>query len=403
MDTQLDKIMRTVVELQSTIKSLSEANGTKDGVPYADAIKKDELEKMKADLILEMDKRLAESKKPNDPGDPAKATLEPLNKFLLKVKCNDQSLIKTAMSEGTGAQGGYTVPVGYDSKIFGAIHDSTTIVPKCTPYPHAMADGFTKKIPRWLTGITITNTAEATVKPVTKPTLSQPESVLKKMTAIVVMTDELLADNISSLDQKCAEMVGRAMAVEQERQILVGNTGAGDPFMGLGYAVGVNAITQIGVNFSYPNLLRIVNYGLLEEYHTGAELYMNRASLNLIMGLVDANNRPLWNINTINNRMQHVALGVPINLSSTIPVNLGGGANTSMIFYGNYEKIILGFKEGGVGAGIAVDVATQAIISTTTNVTINLWTQDETGFRFVKRHSVVVIVPAAFVRMTGVK
>ena len=251
MDIQLEKLMRTVVEIQATVKSLAEANGSRDGVPYADAIKKDELEKMKKDVLDELDKRLAASNKPNDQGDPAK-TIEPLNKFLLKVKVSDPSLIKTAMSEGTGAQGGYTVPVGYDSKIFGAIHDSTTIVPKCTPYPHGMADGFTKKIPRWLTGVTITNSAEAAVKVVTKPTLAQPESVLKKMTAIVVMTDELLSDNISSLDQKCAEMIGRAIAVEQERQVLVGNTGAGDQFMGIGYAVGVNALAQVGANFSYP-------------------------------------------------------------------------------------------------------------------------------------------------------
>ncbi len=401
LDPQVEKLMKQVADINAIVTKLADKYGQIDGTVNMDVIHKDEFEKMKADLLLELEKRLATSNKPNDKGDPAPA-IEPLNKFLLKVKISDPSLIKTAMSEGTGAQGGYTVPVGYESKIFGAISDSTTIVPKCTPYPHGMADGFTKKIPRWLTGVTITNTGEGVVKPITKPTLAQPESVLKKMTAIVVMTDELLADNISSLDQKCAEMVGRAMAVEQERQILVGNTGAGDPFMGLGYAVGVNALAQVGANFSYPNLLRIINYALLEEYHTGAELYMKRSSLNLIMGLVDANNRPLWNMNTINGKMQHVALGIPINLSSTIPDNIGAG-NTSFIFYGNYEKILLGHKEGGVGAGIAVSVATQAIISTSTDVTINLWTQDETGFRFVKRHGIVVIVPAAFVRMTGVK
>ena len=142
---------------------------------------------------------------------------------------------------------------------------------------------------------------------------------------------------------------------------------------------------------------------MLEQYHTGAEMYMRRSIYQLAMGLVDGNNRPLFNIQTINDRMRPVILGVPVNISSTIPKTLGTGSNQSMIIYGNYENVLLGFKEGGIGAGIQVDIATQAIISTSTNVTINLWTQDETGFRFVKRHSVVIPAPAAFVKLEKVK
>lgn len=400
MDVTMGELCKQVADMQGLLSTLVAKNGVENGTAQMDAIYKDELAKMKVDIMENIDKKFTESKLPQKTEE---EELEPLNKFLCKVKTNDPSLIKTAMSEGTGAQGGYTVPTGYDSQIYGAIYNAATVVSKCTPYPHGKSDGFTKKIPRWLTGVTISNTDEAGVKGITKPTLSQPESVLKKMTAIVVMTDELIQDNISSLDKKVAKMVGRAIANEQERQILVGNTGAGDPFMGVGYAVGVGAVAQIAAGLGFADFVKLLNTSMLEIYHNGAEMYMNRAVYGLTMGLLDANNRPLFNILTINEKMRPNVLGVPINISSHIPSTLAPNSNRSLILYGNWENIILGHKQGGVGAGIQVSVSTQGIISTATNVTINLWTQDETGFRFVKRHSVVVIVPGAFVKLTGVK
>lgn len=403
MEITMEALSKQVSDMQALLVKLAKEKGQVDGIVKTDAIWEDELAKMRKDIMDNIEVKLAESRKPLDKSGEGTTEIEPLNQFLCKVKRNDPSLIKTAMSEGTGAQGGYTVPTGYDSKIFGAIYNSATVVPKCTAYPHGASDGFTKKIPRWLTGVTITNSAEAAVKVVTKPTLSQPESVLKKMTAIVVFTDELLSDNISSLDNKVAEVVGKAIAVEQERQILVGNTGAGDPFMGIGYAVGVNSLDQKAGGLAYSDFVRLLNYEMLEQYHTGAEMYMRRSTLALTVGMVDGNNRPIFVMVPVNGKVTMSVLGVPINISSTIPKTLGTGSNQSIIIYGNYENVLLGHKEGGVGAGIQVDVATQAIISTGTEVTINLWTQDETGFRFVKRHSVVVIVPSAFVKLVKVK
>jgi hypothetical protein len=48
-------------------------------------------------------------------------------------------------------------------------------------------------------------------------------------------------------------------------------------------------------------------------------------------------------------------------------------------------------KKGGVGDGIELLVTQHGIISSSTSVSTNLWQQDETGYRFVMRRSVVPI------------
>jgi HK97 family phage major capsid protein len=214
------------------------------------------------------------------------------------------------------------------------------------------------------------------------------QSVLHKMAAIVTFTDEYLQDDTSNITQRVSELVGENMAVELERSILAGNT---DPFIGVGFAVGVNAVAQAGLNLVYSDLLALLNNaGMLEQHRAGAELYMRRAVLNLIMGLVDGNGRPLWNINSINGAMVNTLLGIPINLSSQCVA--------TQILYGNWKNVLVGYKAAGVGAGIQVDITNVGVDA----AGANYWITDQTGYRFVMRRSIIVVNPEAFTRLTAV-
>jgi HK97 family phage major capsid protein len=387
MDVQMEALTKQVTDMQGLLATLAKEKGQNDGHVNADAIKRDELEKMKTDILAEMDKKMAVSRAPANP-EPIKKDSIPFGKWLLAVKQNDHSILKTSMSEGTPAQGGYTVPTGQDTVIFGKLNDLTTVVPKCTPYPHGQSDGFTKNIPKWLTDLTVTWVNEAASKLYTKPTLQPMQSVLHKMAAIVTFTDEYLQDDTSNITQRVSELVGENMAVELERSILAGNT---DPFIGVGFAVGVNAVAQAGLNLVYSDLLALLNNaGMLEQHRAGAELYMRRAVLNLIMGLVDGNGRPLWNINSINGAMVNTLLGIPINLSSQCVA--------TQILYGNWKNVLVGYKAAGVGAGIQVDITNVGVDA----AGANYWITDQTGYRFVMRRSIIVVNPEAFTRITAV-
>ncbi len=390
MDVKTEELMKQVADMQGMLVDLAKKKGQDDGVVKTDAIKKDELEKMKVDILNDIDKKMAESKKPNDQDGGAGKEAFSFSKWLRAVKYNDHSVLKGAMTEGTDAQGGYTVPTGQDTAIFGALNDAATVIAKTTSYPHGQMDGFTKNIPKWLTDLTVAWAAEQGTKSNTKPTLQQKQSVLKKMYALITLSDEYLADNTANMTQQLQKLVGENFAVELERIILAGNTGGGDPFMGVGFDAGVTTSAQAGANLAYSDLLTVVNNTNLEQYNVGAELYMRRAVLSLIMGLVDGNGRPLWNINSINGKMTNSVLGVPINLSSQ--------TTATHILYGNWKNVLVGKKAAGGGAGIQVSFSNTAV----DNDGANYWITDQSGFRFVLRRSVVVINPAAFYKLTGV-
>ena len=386
MDAQLEAIMKQVNDMQGLLATLAKTNGQDDGIPKADAIQKAEIEKMKADLLDEMDKKMAASKAPIETDEDKKKKDFKFGDWLLAVKNKDHAYLKTYMSEGSNAQGGYVVPQGQDTEIYGALSNPATVISKCTLFPHGQADGFTKDIPKWLTDITIRWVLEAGIKATTKPTLQNKQSILNVMYALIPFTDEFLADNTVNMTQKVSERVGIGMNAELERSVLAGNT---DPFVGIGYAVGTNAVAQLGANLTYTDLINITNNGMLEEYHTGAELYMTRAGWGLCMGVVDGAGRPLFNITSINGAISRTVLGIPVNISSRVVA--------TQILYGNLKNVFLGYKAAGAGAGISVDVSNSAIDADTTNY----WTQDMTGYRFTMRRSVIVVNPDAFVKYTG--
>ena len=403
MNERLDVLMRDVEGLGKQLAALTEANGQKEGKPNADAIHKDEIDKRikaaieqyESVMKAQFEKMQAESKMIRFP-EGAEKSAKGLSDFLVKVRRNDPELMKTNLTEGTPAQGGYSVPSGTHNIIWGELNDPATIVPKCTAFPHGMVDGYTKNIPKWLTDLTVGWVDEEGLKTQTKPTLTRKQSILKKLACIIVESDELRADNIIGLDQKLAELVGQNMAYELERVILTGDvTGLGDPFNGIYYSTPAT-VTQTGGNLSYTDMVNIWNNAnVLENYRAGSEWYMNRKTLGIVLGMVDLSGRPIHNFMAINDKPALAIFGDKVNISNTLLNTLGAGNVCSTIIYGNYKNVALGFKDGDTG--INVDFTQHAVVSSAQGaITTNLWQQDMSGFRFVMRRGVVVVNPLAF-------
>jgi HK97 family phage major capsid protein len=405
MDPKMEVLLKEVHDLQERLTEAVKANGASDGHVKMDAILQEQFAKNREAILVEIDKKLAEKKAIAEP--PKQPEIR-LGDFLKMVKVNHPDIVsgkylgKTVMNEGTPAQGGYTVPTGYDSMILGALNDVATIPGKVTMFPHGDRDGFTKNIPKWLTDLTVAWVNEASDKGSTKPTLTYKQSILKKIAAIIPFSDEYLEDDISNMAQQVSTLVGENFNMELERSILVGNS---DPFIGWLYAVGVNSRNQAAANLGYADLVGAWNEeDVLERQRVGSEWFMNRHSLSLIMALVDLSGRPLWNIQSINGAMVNTLLGDPIDISSVIPSTLsivGAGANESAILYGNPKNILMGYKVGN--EGVQVDISNQAVINTSGSITENYWQQDLTGYRFVVRRSVIVGVPEALTKIIGVK
>lgn len=295
---------------------------------------------------------------------------------------------KTIMSEGTPAQGGYTVPVEYSKEIIKLERAGSILRQLARGFPMG---SLTRLLPRQLTNVTVTWTDEGAVKTETKPTFGQLTQTAKKLAAIVKMTDELLEDNSVELDQFIMELIAEAMGLEEDRVGFAGNTGAGDPFMGVLYAAGVNAVTMAGANVTGDDVIDLI-MSINAKYRQNATLITSTNGLKLIMKLKDSTGQYLW-MRPAGNYPPTI-WNEKYVISDQIPVNLGTGTNETAILWGNWKKHFFLSDRGGYevfSSKSASDWVGGALTSA--------FTQDETWSRFKKRMSLDVALPVAFARL----
>jgi HK97 family phage major capsid protein len=400
---QLEKLMKVAHDVNSKIEELVKKYGADDkGNVNSDAIGKAEFEKMKEDFLSKLDEKIAGAipKKKQFIFGGAKDKVKEGEQFVnfgtflkmakyhhpvLTERMVDEQFQKATLTESN--TGAYLIPTEYSDVIIGELYDKAEVLKKFTAFNQG---ALTKNLPKWLTGLTAYWVGEGAVKTKSDATFEQVVSTLKKICALTAMTDEELNDQIVGLPNALEMKVAEAFASEMLRVALEGNTGNSDPFMGIYNAVGVKTVTMAGANLVYGDIANLWNDPqVIEPYKEGSEWFMNRTSFGLILNLVDDNGRPLWNLSNIDGKPIVNMLGDKVNLCSQM--------TTSGIIHGNPKYVILGQKSGD--SSIAVDVSNSAVISSGVEVSENLWTQDETGYRFVLRRSIVVAIPKAFSKM----
>lgn len=302
--------------------------------------------------------------------------------FLSEAGVKTEGLI---MTEGTLAQGGYAVPVEYASEIIRLERAVSILRRLARDFPMG---SLTRRVPRQLTNVAVTWTDEAVAKTLTKITLDQLVQTAKKLAAVVKFTDELLEDNNVSIDQLIMELVAEAMGLEEDRVGFAGNTGAGDPFMGVLYAAGVNVVTMAGANLTFDDLVDQIMV-LNAKYREGATLVTSTMGLQVLMKIKDSQGRYIWQVPG-EGQIPRIWT-YPYEISDQIPVNLGAGASTAILF-GNWKKHFFVSDRGTYevySSKDAGDFTTQT----------SAFMSDETWSRFKKRMSLDVALPVAFSRM----
>jgi len=317
-----------------------------------------------------------------------------LGQILRAVALDDHQFLaeagmKTIMSETTPAQGGYTVPVEYGNEIIKLERAGSILRQLARNFPMGT---LTRLLPRQLTNVIVTWTEEGAVKTETKPTFGQLTQTAKKLAAIVKMTDELLEDNSVELDQFLMELIAEAMGLEEDRVGFAGNTGAGDPFMGVLYAAGVNIATMAGATATFDDLVDLI-MSLNAKYRQGATLVTSTTGLQVLMKIKDAQGRYIWQVPGLG--QVPMIWTYPYEISDQLPVNLGVGTNETPILFGNWKKHFFISDRGGYevfSSKSASDWVAGALTSA--------FTQDETWSRFKKRMSLDVALAPAFSRIT---
>lgn len=296
--------------------------------------------------------------------------------------------LKTVMSEGTAAQGGYTVPIEYSDEII-KLETAASILRRIARiFPMG---SLTRYVPRQLTNVTVTWTDEAANKYPTKPTVDRLEQIARKLACVVKFTDELLEDNTVNIDRFVMELVAEAMAAEEDRVGLAGNTGAGDPFMGVLYQAGVNVVTMAGANVTYDDVVDLI-MGVNSAYRQGGTLITSTAGLQTLMKVKDSQGRYLWQVPG-EGQIPRIWT-YPYEISDQIPTNLTVGANNdaTAVLFGNFKKYYYVSDRGGYEVYVSRDASDLV-------TTESAFMSDQTWSRFKKRMALNVALPVAFSRM----
>lgn len=306
--------------------------------------------------------------------------------FLKAVQKKDDSfmsnmgIIKTAngQSEGTNADGGYTVPVEYAAEIVKLERQFSIARSICRLFPMGSK---TRLVPTQLTNPTVTWTAEATNHTKTKATFNQLTQTAKKVSALIPMTEELLEDNNVSLDAFIFQVVAEAISREEDRVAFAGNTGSSDPFDGVLNASGVNSNSMDGASLAWTDIVNEY-MAIKAPYRTRGVWVLGSDALKLVMKLKDDENRPIWSL---------PEAGAPGRIWGK-PYYETDQLTTSILF-GAFDRLWI--SDRGTYEVKASDSASDA-----SGGAGSAFLQDEIWYKFRRRENIIVAQPEAFAKMT---
>lgn len=204
-------------------------------------------------------------------------------KFLTDVKAAHFGGSKAALQSGA-ATGSYLVPVGFLPEVLDLLGREEDLIAKARRLPWGV-EGNTRDIPNLAARSTWAVVGEGAKKPVSNPTFGTIQQKLAKMAAIVLVTDELMADTAIDLPALFADQA-RAGLVEKLNDWLF--NGNGDDRPGILTASGVHT----------PTVSAITDLLLLKQAvpsfvaRTGA-FYMDSALYNQLASL-SKQSAPAW-------------------------------------------------------------------------------------------------------------
>jgi len=276
--------------------------------------------------------------------------------------------------EGTSADGGLLVPTITQARIL----DMMPTFGQARTYFQSMPiSGNVQTIPAELTNPTAYWVNEAAAITDSKLTLTSYTLTPKKLAAIVTITNELLKDANVAFAPYILKKIAQAFGTEEDSQFF---NGSGSPMTGIfqnTHTFGKEERTptiNLG-SLTYQNFLNAM-YGVDSNYLVGASWFMHRTVLAVVRGILDGNQRPIFE--PAGAGQPATLFGYPVVLVENAPSYSGVDNNDQpYILLGNLENSIIGDT-----LGMTVKFAEEGTVDT-----ISLLENDLTGIRVIKRTS----------------
>ena len=235
--------------------------------------------------------------------------------------------VSNVLQEGVDADGGYLIPIEYDSRLIDVLTEEN-IMRKLgtritTSGEHKINIAATKPAAAWIDEGGQLTFGDAT--------FDQKILDAHKLHVAIKITEELLYDNAFRLENYIIEEFGKALANAEEDAFLNGD-GTGKPTGIFHKTKGGQSIGTLTAALKSDDLLDLI-YGLKRPYRKNASFIMNDATLAQIRKLKDNNGQYLWQPSYQAGEPDKI-LGYNVHTSAFAP--------TDAISFGDYKYYNIG-------------------------------------------------------------
>ncbi len=231
-------------------------------------------------------------------------------------------------------------------------------------------------------------TDEGAKKTSTQPQFNVVTQTLKKLAAIVPMTEEILVDSAIDLNSLLGTLFAEAISKEEDFQ---GFVGTGSPWTGVLNNGDVNHVDAAGdaTQLTADDFLSLIDAtptGAL----AGAKFYLSRSALSQVRKLKDLQGRYIFQGPA--DSLPGTIWDYPYQVSDSFPAIGEVGEGDPFVLFGNLKQgVVFGDKQQ-----LRIKLLDQATITDTDGTTVvNLAEQDMVALRVVERVGFVVALPKA--------
>jgi len=212
-------------------------------------------------------------------------------------------------------------------------------------------------------------------------TVTQNTLELKKLAAIVVMSNEILSDSQIDLRSFLTDRIGLAFANEEDRVFLNGDSGSGDPVDGLLNKSDVEELILDTGNTSVSDMdqedLLNLQGEVPSSVRNNGSYVMEFSVFAEIRTWTDSNNNPIYK--NVAGEGPATIHGKPVVVSDVMPSVSDVTAGDSFILFGDFTRgVVLGTK-----GGLRIDSAISGVVSDEDSD--DMFETDRVAIRFIQR------------------
>jgi len=249
-----------------------------------------------------------------------------------------------------------------------------------------------------VTDVTVTWTDEASGIASTEVVLGQETLALKKLAAIVTLTNELLEDEEIDLFSFIAGRVAENIAKKIDEAFFKGDgTSTYGSFTGLLKATDLNEVTMAGSTFASMDADDLI--AMVDATPQGAlansKYYMHRSIMSIVRKLKSDDGIYIYQAPSQSGPA--TIWGYPVVLVEAMPASTDTAADTSFVLFGDLKKACIYGSKGAIkakrfDAGVVRNIDNDG--------DINLITTDREAIRWTMRVGYIRIIPTAVTKLT---